>query len=69
MLVSVLWVFPKTIKEALLGLRGSLVGKKRRKIWNSVPPMYFLDSLEGKKLYSIKRRDVSCTKVKEFFFL
>ena len=40
-LVGVNWVFPKTIKEALLSWRGSFVGRKRKKIWNVVPLCIF----------------------------
>ena len=35
------WVFPKTIKEALVSWKGSFVGKKGSRIWKSVPLCIF----------------------------
>ena len=35
------WVFPETVKEVLLSWRGPFVGKKRKKIWNSIPLCIF----------------------------
>ena len=35
------WVFPKTIKDALLNWKGSFVGKKRSKVWKSIPVCIF----------------------------
>ena len=35
-LVDVKWVFPETVKEVLISWRGSFVGKKRKKIWDSI---------------------------------
>ncbi|RVW71996.1 hypothetical protein CK203_055047 [Vitis vinifera] len=40
-LVGVQWVFPELVKEALFSWRGSFVGKKRKKIWNSIPLCIF----------------------------
>ena len=40
-LVGVQWVFPESVKEALFSWRGSFVGKKRKKIWNSIPSCIF----------------------------
>ena len=34
-------VFPELVKEALFSWRGSFVGKKRKKIWNSIPLCIF----------------------------
>ena len=31
------WVFLETVKEVLFSWRGSFVGKKRKKIWKSIP--------------------------------
>ena len=38
---GVKWVFPKSVKEVLFSWRGSFVGKKRKKIWNSIPLCIF----------------------------
>ena len=35
------WVFLKTVKEVLLSWRGPFVGKKRKKIWKSIPLYIF----------------------------
>ena len=35
------WVFPKTIKEAILSRKGYFVGKKNSKVWKSVPVCIF----------------------------
>ncbi|WJZ83602.1 hypothetical protein VitviT2T_003270 [Vitis vinifera] len=38
---GVQWVFPESVIEVLLSWRGSFVGKKRKKIWNSIPVCIF----------------------------
>ena len=35
------WVFLETVKEVLFSWRGSFVGKKRKKIWKSIPLYIF----------------------------
>ena len=35
------WVFPETVKEVVLSWKGSFVGKKRKKIWRSIPLFIF----------------------------
>ncbi|WJZ84180.1 hypothetical protein VitviT2T_003796 [Vitis vinifera] len=40
-LVGIKWVFPETVKEVLLSWRGPFVGKKRKKIWKSIPLYIF----------------------------
>ena len=35
------WVFTETVKEAVLSWKGSFVGKKREKIWRSIPLFIF----------------------------
>ena len=37
-----LFGLPKTVKEAISCWRGSFVGKKRKKIWNSITLYIFL---------------------------
>ena len=34
-------MFPESVIEVLLSWRGSFVGKKRKKIWNSIPVCIF----------------------------
>ena len=38
---GVQWVFPESVIEVLLSWRGSFVGKKRKKIWKSIPLCIF----------------------------
>ncbi|RVW67586.1 hypothetical protein CK203_063027, partial [Vitis vinifera] len=40
-LSDVQWVFPETAKEVLTSWRGPFVGKKRKKIWKSIPLCIF----------------------------
>ena len=35
------WVFPETVKEVITSWKGSFVGKKRKKIWRSIPLFIF----------------------------
>ncbi|RVW86894.1 hypothetical protein CK203_036033 [Vitis vinifera] len=46
-LVDVKWVFPETVKEVLASWRGSFVGKKRKKIWDTIPLSLFGPSLDS----------------------
>ena len=38
---GVSWVFPRSVKETLLGWRGSFVGKKRKVAWQLGPLCLF----------------------------
>ena len=40
-LVDVKWVFPETVKEVLTSWMGSFIGKKRKKVWKSIPLCVF----------------------------
>ena len=40
-LFGVQWVSPEKVKEALFCWRGPFVGKKRKKIWKSIPLCIF----------------------------
>ena len=40
-LFGVQWVFPESVKEVLFSWRDPFVGKKRKKIWNSIPLCIF----------------------------
>ena len=35
------WVFPESVKEVVLSWKRSFVGKKREKIWRSIPLFIF----------------------------
>ena len=40
-LIGIQWVFLETVKEMLFSWRGPFAGKKRKKIWNSIPLCIF----------------------------
>ena len=40
-LFSAQWIFLETLKEVVLSWKGSFVGKKRKKIWRSIPLFIF----------------------------
>ncbi|RVW40043.1 Transposon TX1 uncharacterized 149 kDa protein [Vitis vinifera] len=42
------WVFPRSVKEVLCSWKGSFVGKKRKKLWKSIP-LYIFGQLEGEE--------------------
>ena len=67
-LVNVKWVFPETVKEVLISWRGPFVGKKRKKVWDSIPVVYFLDGMEERNRLAFGG-GVEYLKVKEFFCL
>ena len=50
-LMGACWGFPKTVKEAIYSWKGSFVGKKRKKQWNSIPLCIFW-TMWKEKLYS-----------------
>ena len=61
------WVFPKTVKEALLSLRGSFVGKKK-KIWNLVPLCIFWTIWKEIKCITLRERTLALQRLKNSFF-
>ena len=67
-LVNVKWVFPETVKEVLISWRGPFVGKKRKKVGDSIPVVYFLDGMEERNRLAFGG-GVEYLKVKEFFCL
>ena len=40
-LCGVQWVFPESVKEVLCSWKGSFVGRKRKKLWKSIPLYIF----------------------------
>ena len=44
-IVGASWVFPFSVRETLLSWIGSLVGKRRRRMWTAAPLCIFLDNL------------------------
>ena len=69
-LIDINWVFPETVKEALISWRGLFVGKKRKKIWKSIPLCIFW--MVWKERNRLAFRGGGCSeysKIKEFFCL
>lgn len=47
-LFGVHWVMPAMVRESLLGWKGSILEKEKRRIWKWTV-VHFLDDLEGKE--------------------
>ena len=63
------WVFPETVKEMLLSWRDPFVGKKRKKIWNSIPLCIFWTVWKEINILAFKGGGSSYTEVEKFFCL
>ena len=68
-LIGFFWVFPKTVKDALISWKGSFVGKKRRKIWKSVPLCIFWTVWKERNCIAFRDGTVDVQKLKHFLFL
>ncbi|KAL6319792.1 hypothetical protein AAG906_036851 [Vitis piasezkii] len=55
------WVFPETVKEAIVSWKGSFVGKKREKIWRSIPLFIFWTVWKERNRLAFGGRGVSYT--------
>ena len=51
-LVSIQWVFPSSVKEALISWRGLVMSKEKKKLEIS-SVVHLLVYLEGEKLYNV----------------
>ena len=61
------WVFPETVKEMLLSWRGPFVGKKRKKIWNSIPLCIFWTVWRERNRLAFRRGFLAIQKLKNSF--
>ena len=61
------WVFPKTVKEALLSWKGSFIGKKKRNMWKSVPPCIFWTVWKERNRIGFRDGTVNLQKLKHSF--
>ena len=66
-LIGFSWVFPKTIKDALINWKGSIVGKKRRNIWKSVPLYIFWTIWKEHNCIAFRDGTVDVQKLKPSF--
>ena len=61
------WVFPETVKEVLLSWRGPFVGKKRKKIWNSIPLCIFWTVWKERNRSAFRGDSLAIQKLKNSF--
>ena len=61
------WVFPETDKEVLFGWRGPFVGKKRKKIWNSIPLCIFWMVWKERNKLAFRGDSLAIQKLKNSF--
>ena len=61
------WVFPKSIKEAVLSWKGSFVGKKRSKVWKSVPVCIFWTFWKKRNCLAFKNGSLAVQRLKHSF--
>ena len=68
-LVDVKWVFPETIREVLISWRGPFVGKKRKKVWKSIPLCIFWTVWKERNRLAFRGGVLNIPKLKNFFCL
>ena len=66
-LVDVKWVFSKTVKEVLTTWRGPFVGKKRKKVWKSIPLCIFWTVWKERNKLTFRGGVLNIQKLKNFF--
>ena len=65
-LVSVSWVFPKDVKAMLLSWKGSIVGKKRRMTWNSIPFCNFWTVWKERNYIAFRNGTLAAQRLKHY---
>ena len=70
-LFSAQWVFLETLKEVVLSWKGSFVGKKRKKIWRSIPLFIFWTVWKERNRLAFREgglgRELAIQKIKNSF--
>ncbi|RVW45036.1 putative ribonuclease H protein [Vitis vinifera] len=66
-LSGVQWVFPETVKEVLTSWRGPFVGKKRKKIWKSIPLCIFWTVWKERNRLAFRGGELNIQKLKNSF--
>ncbi|RVX13534.1 Transposon TX1 uncharacterized 149 kDa protein [Vitis vinifera] len=66
-LIDVKWVLPETVKETLISWRGSFVGKKRKKIWKSIPLCIFWTVWRERNRLAFRGGELNIQKLKYSF--
>ncbi|KAJ9674403.1 hypothetical protein PVL29_023759 [Vitis rotundifolia] len=64
---GVSWVFPFSVKETLLGWRGSFVGKKRKVAWQVGPLCLFLVIWKERNRIAFEDSVLSIQRLKAYF--
>ena len=59
-------VFPNSVKEVLSSWKGSFVGRKRKKVWKSIPLFIFWTIWKERNRLAFKGGCVSFSEVKDF---
>ena len=66
-LSGVQWVFPETVKGVLTSWRGPFVGKKRKKIWKSIPLCIFWTVWKERNRLAFRGGELNIQKLKNSF--
>ena len=66
-LFGVSWVFPFSVKETLLGWRGSFVGKKRKEVWQVGPLCLFWVIWKARNRIAFENSVLSIQRLKASF--
>ncbi|RVX11715.1 putative ribonuclease H protein [Vitis vinifera] len=65
-LCGVQWVFPNSVKEVLSSWKGSFVGRKRKKVWKSIPLFIFWTIWKERNRLAFKGAPGTMTKLAKF---
>ena len=60
-------MFPETAKEVLFSWKGPFVGKKRKKIWNSIPLCIFWTVWKERNRLAFRGGSLAIQKLKNYF--
>ena len=66
-LFSAQWVFPESVKEVVFSWKGLFVGKKREKIWRSIPLFIYWMVWKERNRLAFKGGVLAIQKVKNSF--
>ena len=61
------WVFPETIKEVIISWKDSFVGKKRKRIWRSIPLFIFWTVWKERNRLAFRGGELAIQKIKYSF--
>ena len=64
---EVLWVFPRSIRQALEGWRGTFLGKKQKVVWRAGPLCLFWTIWKARNKFVFEDKVLSIQKLKISF--